>query len=125
MKPNGTISNAAAISLALMMAKPAASIELPKYSGFRVRAYTPDVASVVSLWITPAAKARNNAPIKATGKPTRIETDVGFAKYNTAAASTKLIGTRSFWAIIGLVAGTVPGRLMGGACGRLHKLDPQ
>src|SRR5947207_12421712 len=64
----------------------------------------PVLASVESFLITPAARALKIKPTNANGNPARIEIPVGFAKYNTAAATTKPRGTRSFCAIISLMA---------------------
>src|SRR5262249_9778171 len=119
--PNGRMINAAASSLALIIANPAPRSELPKYSGFLVRAYTPDVASAESFLITPAARTRKRAPATATGQPTNIETSDGSAKYKTAAARTKPSGTRSFWAITPPAGARVWHRQARGAYGRLHR----
>ena len=70
-------AESAATAFQLMIAKPTVSKVLPKYSGLRVQAYGPVVASCASLRMVPAARDRKPAPRSANGRPRAMLRPVG------------------------------------------------
>src|SRR5579871_6688386 len=94
--PNTTANSAPNSHRFDAIANPAATVSVPRYSGFRTYAYGPLCVRSRFFSRCPAAHARSASPRNATGKPTESDTPSGAESHKNAASITNPNGTRSF-----------------------------
>src|SRR5436190_15618107 len=83
----------------LPIAIPIPNKNVPRYSGLRVCAYGPEVASSWFFFKWPEAHARIASPTTATNAPAASDAGDGLAEIKSSGARTNPAGTLIRWAI--------------------------